>query len=69
MRLAKLRRLVGRTAGEVEGLAQEADAPRAVIYLPDNGRGDALPGRYGAIVIYDPEDPPPELLDDVASVD
>lgn len=48
-----------------------ADAPSTVIYLPDNGRGDAPPGRYRAVVIYDPADPPPELqeLDDTVGPD
>lgn len=63
MRLRRLRNLVDRAAGEVETLARQADAPEAVLYLPDNGRGDG-PGRYGAVVIYDPNDPPPELRDD-----
>ena len=60
VRVTRLRRLVGRAAEE---LAREADAPRAVLYLPDNGRGDG-PCRYGAVVIYDPNDPPPEIRDD-----
>lgn len=61
MRLVRVRRLIGRA---VEELAREADVPEAVIYLPDNRRGDLPPGRYGAVVIYDPDNPPPEIRDD-----
>ena len=63
MRLRRLRRLVDWAAGAVEDLAREDDTPRARVYLPWNGR-DPLPGQYGAIVIYDPNDPPPEIRDD-----
>ena len=44
--------------------AAEDRAPTALIYLPDNGRGDLfgpLPYRTGCVVIHDPDDPPPEL--------
>lgn len=54
----KLRARVDRLAGRIR---RPEDAPSAVLYIPDNGRGDAPPGRYGAIVIYDPANPPPEI--------
>lgn len=58
MGLTRVRRLVDRAAAAAA--AEEAAPLRARVFLPckDGERGTR---RFGAIVIYDPDDPPPEL--------
>lgn len=42
--------------GHLDKTGQPIDT--VVIYLPDNGRGPSHgPGKYGSVVIYDPQDP------------
>ena len=55
----RLRTRLDRLAGRIR--TSSDDAPSAVIYLPDNGRGDG-PFRSRCVVVYDPADPPPEVL-------
>lgn len=65
MRVTRLRRLLDRAAGEIE--AREGDRPRVRVFLPWNG-SDPPPGEYGGVVIYrDPDVPPPETRNELAS--